>query len=237
MTEFRANLPLSCINIAQPELSGQPCAGCPMLEIGCTALAAGVKIEEQHRTITTLEAANQVHEERNAKLLDRLFNLRMDALVKSALTPEGFKDILENSPELIEELRGMQWGVVRLDGRFVNYINKFGNEVGDEFLEQGGNEITAISDGLVRRGERRSLTTDATDERRKNDRRVGKTVGGDFICRQGGDEFSLLIRGVDATGLTASLRCARPVQGRRFGHDCAVDHPDLGGTARCHRDR
>jgi hypothetical protein len=207
-------LPLNCIDPSKPEQLGQPCDGCPLIEqsIGCAAMKNGAEIavafEEKDRQISDLEESNFKKDEINKKLLERILDLRIDSLVDTAYTPEGFKDLLMRSPELKDELTKMQWGVVRLDGRFVGHVNKFGNRVGDLFLQEGGQAITAVADGLVRRKtDRRKQSLPVSEdrrahERRKEERRVGQTAGGDYICRQGGDEFSLLIRNVGAADLT-----------------------------------
>jgi GGDEF domain-containing protein len=195
-------LPLNCIDQSDPDALGQRCEACPIQD--CTALAAGELILRQQTTIDILTERNSELEEENrlaeiekAHLLERLFNLRLDSLVETAFTPEGLKDHLMNDSEIQEELRAGNWGVVRLDGRFVNYVNRFGNLVGDDFLQRGGGKITAIADGLVRTHNRRRK-----DDIREFDRRTAERRGGhslfreDIICRQGGDEFALLIRNV-----------------------------------------
>jgi GGDEF domain-containing protein len=117
------------------------------------------------------------------------------------------KDHLEHDTELQEELKRMEWGVVRLDGRFVNYINRFGNDVGDDFLQSGGAEITSITDGLVRSYNRRAEVPVPPPqvpvaENRDDQRRQGHSLSYDIICRQGGDEFSLIIRNVSPAQLS-----------------------------------
>jgi GGDEF domain-containing protein len=195
MTEFLPNLPLDCLDLSRPERVGLACAGCPMREIGCTALAAGEHIAE-------LEKRNAEHEQDNTLLVERLFSLRIDSLVEEAFTPEGLKDIIDYETDISEELKQLNWGVVRLDGRFVKYINTFGNTVGDSFLQHGGSEIAAITDGLVRTRNRRVQPLEVNEDHREGDRRAGYSLGGDIICRQGGDEFSLIIRNVDNVQLT-----------------------------------
>lgn len=158
---------------------------------------------EQHGDITRLEGENERRERENAELLDRLLNLRLDTLVETAFTPGGLRDHLQNESEIQEELTQQNWGVLRLDGRFVNYINKFGVQTGDDFLEAGGYEITTISDGLVRTHERRQEQEDIKKpDERQAPRRQGHSLTFDIICRQGGDEFALLIRNVTPAQLT-----------------------------------
>lgn len=184
---------------------GVPCEGCPLqsTEIGCIALRAGQTIAEQENTIQNLTEEKVRREEENALLLERLFNLRLDTLVDTAFTPEGLRDHLEHDAEIQQELRQLKWGVIRLDGRFVNYINRFGSNVGDDFLQSGGQEITSISDGLVRTGRDRRINQQTVNqEQRQDPRRQGHSLVADIICRQGGDEFALLMRSVNPAELT-----------------------------------
>lgn len=195
-------LPLDCLDTSDQDNLGQRCEACPIQD--CTALAAGELILRQQTDIDQLTEKNAMLEEANrqaeiekAHLLERLFNLRLDSLVETAFTPEGLKDHLMNDAEILAELKTLNWGVVRLDGRFVNYINRFGNLVGDDFLQRGGAEITAITDGLVRTRQRRARTEQPDSDRRQTERRAGHSLGHeDIICRQGGDEFALLVRNV-----------------------------------------
>jgi GGDEF domain-containing protein len=172
----------------------------------CAALAVGELILRQQTDIdrlttrnTELEEANRQAEIEKGHLLERLFNLRLDSLVETAFTPEGLKDHLMNDSEIQAELKKFNWGVIRLDGRFVNYINRFGNLVGDDFLQRGGAEITAITDGLVRTRLRKSRAEQAAEfGQQATERRAGHSLGQeDIICRQGGDEFALLVRNVN----------------------------------------
>jgi len=180
--------------------------GCSVLKAGQTLVAREAEIvtlTSKNQALTfenqSLRDANEEIERENALLIERLFNLRIDTLIQTAFTPEGLKDHLEHDNEIQEELRGMQWGVVRLDGRFVNYINRFGNSVGDDFLQSGGAEITSITDGLVRTYSRRAEmpTPPPEIDKRQDQRRQGHSLAYDIICRQGGDEFSLIIRNVN----------------------------------------
>jgi hypothetical protein len=156
----------------------------------------------------SLQEANEAQERQNAEILERLLNLRLDVLVTEAFTPEGLKDHLEHSPELQAELGKMRWGVIRLDGRFVKYMNRFGVVVGDRFLQEGGSEIAAIADGLARSGSRRTEDVSVPDDqragvdRRQTPREQGHSLRHDIICRPGGDEFSLIIRNVSPIDLT-----------------------------------
>lgn len=198
MTEFVPNLPLYCIDSSQPEALGQPCEGCPMREqaVGCIALKAGVELAEKNDEVKQAE-------DEKLRLLERLFNLQTDTLIEDAFSPAGFQDHLRNTPELQEKMRSLNWGVIRLDGRFISYINKLGSNIGDEFLRQGGNEITAVS-GLVRLGkDRRHAKTDlpVQHERRLRRERRDNASGGDNAIRQGGDEISLQIWDVSRPNL------------------------------------
>ena len=144
-----------------------------------------------------LTEANALQEEAYGRILDRLLNLRLDTLVNTAFTPEGLMDHLQNDTELRQELGQGQWGVIRLDGRFVKYINTaFGTLTGDQFLADGGAEITAIADGIIRRSDRRHEDRPSEEERRRGERRQGYALSEDIIIRQGGDEFALIIRNV-----------------------------------------
>ena len=208
-------LPFDCVDIENEATLGQRCAECPLSEDDCRPLAAGRFILAQQTTIEGLEAqvteheaafadAQRTFEAEKAHILERLFNLRIDSLVETAFTPEGLGDFLVHDSEIQKELRRLEWGVIRLDGRFVNYINRFGNIVGDNFLQRGGAEITAITDGLARLHTRRLKDEGHQPERRQIERRAGFSIGNeDIICRQGGDEFALLIRNVDPIQLAS----------------------------------
>lgn len=186
MSEIRPTVtPFDCIDLAPGSTTrGLPCDGCELLNRpeGCPALLAGQELEQRERE--------------NAELIARLLNIRIDVLVETAYTPAGLRDYLQaNENGIQSEMDQMQWGVLRLDGRFVNYINRYGNLVGDEFLRASGAEIAAISDGLARVQERRQEQAPVTAEQRSTDRRQ-QGSDHDIFCRQGGDEFSLIIRGV-----------------------------------------
>lgn len=199
-------LPLHCIDLAPASPTiGEPCPDCPLIAqgLGCRALRAGVAIAQQREEITELTEANRQGQLDYKLLLERLLNLRLDALVNTAFTPKGLRDHLSEDEAIREELKQRQWGVIRLDGRFVHYINRFGVEVGDEFLTAGGAEITSVSDGLVRvQADRRRQQQPIEANQRTKQRRQGHSLVYDLICRQGGDEFALLIRNVDAAQLT-----------------------------------
>ncbi len=208
-------LPLHCLDLENTQNLGVRCPECPLAESDCQPLAAGRLILTQQATIedlgaqvtdreAALAAAQQEFEVEKSRILERLFNLRIDTLVETAFTPEGLKDHLIHDTEIQAELRQMRWGIIRLDGRFVNYINRFGNMVGDDFLQRGGAEITAITDGLARLRTRRLRSAEYHPERRQIERRAGFSIGHeDIICRQGGDEFTLLIRNVDTPQLAS----------------------------------
>ena len=223
MTEVSGAVPpLYCVD-QDPRVGtfGVPCEGCPLLP-DCNALAAAQLALRQESEITDLTAANSLLEEQNAQrerenavLLARLLNLRVDVLVESAFTPEGLRDHLLHDERIQEEMAAMRWGILRLDGRFVNYINRFGNLVGDDFLEAGGSEITSTLDGLVRVG----------DEPHPERREQGHSLGHDIICRQGGDEFSILIRNVTQRQLA---QIAARIQSQLNPSD-AVDRYAQGG--------
>ncbi|HSD56503.1 MAG TPA: diguanylate cyclase [Candidatus Saccharimonadales bacterium] len=212
-----------------------------MLEIGCTALERSILIKEtlaeKDLQIEQLNRDKIQQEQVNELLVTRLFNLRIDSLVQEAFTPEGLQDVLEYEEDVIEELKRGEWGVIRLDGRFVKHINTFGNLIGDQFLEHGGSEIAAITDGLVRTKNRRAQTLEVDDERRDDsDRRAGFSLGGDIICRQGGDEFSLVIRDVTPAELT---RVAARVQSQLTVADALASYDDgrvpfIASVGSCH---
>lgn len=204
--ELSSTPPLLCLDQAPESTTfAVPCEGCPLIstEAGCAALTGAQVIRSQGREIARLTEENQRTQEINAILLERLLNLRIDALVGTAFTPEGLRDHLTHDEQIQEELRKRNWGAVRLDGRFVHYINRFGTEVGDDFLQSGGEEITSISDGLVRvRPDRRQQQKPVeVDQRVEEQRQQGHSLKFDIICRQGGDEFVLLIRNVDPAQL------------------------------------
>lgn len=188
MSELQPTItPLDCAQVDTPTLA-LPCDGCELLQRpeGCGVLNAVVELIRR----------NEQHERENAELLARLLNIRIDVLVDTAYTPEGLRDYLQaNENGIQSEMAQMQWGVLRLDGRFVNYINRYGNLVGDDFLRASGAEIAAISDGLARVQERRQEQAPVDTEQRGSDRRQ-QASDSDIFCRQGGDEFSLIIRGV-----------------------------------------
>lgn len=193
-------MPFSCLD----QTPGIECEGCPFVTqaAGCVALKAGKTILSQRAEIARLTQENDSHEQENALLLERLFNIRLDTLVGTAFTPEGLRDHLQHDVEMQREMQELQWGVVRLDGRFVNYINRFGNRIGDIFLKSGGKQITAIADGLARTHQRRVQAT-LTTEQRTVHRRQGHSLEADIICREGGDEFALLIRNVSPAQLAS----------------------------------
>ena len=173
-------------------------------------------MNEQSASIAHLTEESERQEREAEELLTRLFNLRMDTLVDDAFTPEGLRDHLEHDAALQEVMQSGRWGVVRLDGRFVRYVNKYGNRTGDGFLQAGGARIAAVANGLGRRGDRRRQGQGVLVERRQGAERRqtlhpaeqrGHTHNGDVICRQGGDEFALIMVGVDEKGLaTAATR-------------------------------
>jgi hypothetical protein len=195
MSETRPLIaPMDCARLDTPT-QGLPCVGCERLDTpeGCLALNAVIELTRRNAEL----------ERQNAELLARLLNIRVDVLVDRAYTPEGLRDYLQYNENGIQgELNEMAWGVIRLDGRFVNYINRFGNLAGDDFLRAGGARIAAISDGLARVDERRQEEAPVTTDQRIEDRRQpGQAGGPDIFCRQGGDEFSLIIRGVSRNKL------------------------------------
>ncbi len=200
-----------CLEPASPT-RGKACEDCDFLREGvrCVSLAAGQKAVEQAGVNQELAAV--VHdltkekkewEREKLALIERLLNLRTDTLIETAFTPEGLRDHLHHDRDIQEELAELNWGVLRLDGRFVNYLNRAGNWVGDAFLQKGGAHITALSDGLVRTEEQ------PIQEERRAQRQQGHSMANDIICRQGGDEFSILIRNVspdELTAITARIR-------------------------------
>lgn len=228
MGEFIQDLP-DCLDVGGATL-GQPCAECPFVDEGCTPLRAGTLIvgqsaeiagqqqtitgleetlEQRQRTIVGLEETNSRREAENAALFERLFDIRVDTLIDTSVTPSGLKDILTHTPELQEEMSQMNWGVVRLDGRFVGYINRYGDSVGDLFLREGGYEITAISK-IGRRSDRRKSQEPIEADHRERVRRSHETED-DILCRQGGDELALFVRDVTTDEL---VRVASRIQSK-----------------------
>lgn len=165
--------PFICTDTSDLSTLGLPCEDCPVLPDDCRALAAGKLILAQQRRLGTQQ--------------ERLQAMRIDSIVDNAFTPEGLRDHLLYDANLAEELRQLQWGVVEVDGRFLDYLNQFGGEfLGDRFLRQGGAHIVDLIEGLIRR---RNQPVPA-------DRRAGYTSSLDILCRRGGDEYALLVRNV-----------------------------------------
>jgi GGDEF domain-containing protein len=254
METVGAAAPLRCIDTQNLTALGLPCEDCPLLP-DCKALEAGQRIVALEAELRVSSEENERHELSNARLFERLLNLRLDALVETAFTPEGLKDHLMHDEGIAEELQQGNWGVVRLDGRFVQYINRFGNDVGDEFLMRGGREITAVANGLARFGSRRQQQELADEEHRVEQRRQGHSRANDIICRQGGDEFALLIRDVTPeqlahvaariqTALTVDKALERYAQGNvpfiasvGYAHAAQPDiAPEVAGQLIVHND-
>lgn len=206
----------TCVDIIPGSSTlGVTCEDCPLLP-DCRPLMAGKRIVALMGDRARLTRQIEDQAAQNTVLLERIFRLRTDTLVTSVFTPGGMKDYLANDSEIQEEMGGGLWGVLLLDGRFVNYINRYGYEIGDRFLAASGNRITTIVDGLIRTGadRRTEVRSPAEDLRRRRDRRHEPVLRGDIICRQGGDEFSILIRNVTPEQLA--------VVAARIGHKLTV---------------
>ncbi len=214
MQEIAKNLPLDCIGAPPYEdtyLIGRPCEGCTELSLpdGCPVRQVGMALIQQEAIIIDKEWELAQRAASLSNLIERLLAMRYDSLVKSTTTPEGLRDLLQSDEQLRQEAQQGAWGVVRFDGRFVEYMNRFGNEVGDMFLESGGKDLIEITDGLLRTRTRRS-------ENEHIDKRPAWHTGKldypdeyDIICREGGDEFVVLVRHVNPEQLqTVAARIA-----------------------------
>lgn len=177
--------PPACIDISQPEAVGQPCEDCPFTPTEETGPADDCRYLAVGRQIISLTAAVDGLSQRNDEM-------RTDLLVQDSLTPAGLRDELRHNQALGHELARRQWGVIRLDGRFVNYLNTFGNLIGDEFLSASGQ---AIDEAILHTTRHRNIIPPDGVELRRDAN--GRAAGPDILCRQGGDEFSIIVRNVD----------------------------------------
>lgn len=199
-------LPLLCLDeaISSPAALTE-CVGCPVLP-NCIAYNAARHIVEQEAEINQLDQQLSQAEEllvlRETDLSDvitRLLDNRHDSLVPTTLTPEGLKDLLRKDAGLRAEILARRWGAIRLDGRFVGHANTMGNDVGDGLLEAGGRDIGRAALGAVRHKERRAK--EAGPHLADWDvRRLEYPFRPDIVVRQGGDEFTILVRRVSLQG-------------------------------------
>lgn len=177
--------PPACIDTDRPDAIGQACDDCPFVSAEETEQAADCRYLAVGRRIISLTEAVDGLSRRNNEM-------RTDLLVQDSLTPAGLRDELRHNQALGQELARRQWGVIRLDGRFVNYLNTFGNLIGDEFLSASGQ---AIDEAVLRTTRHRNIIPPDGVELRKDAN--GRAAGPDILCRQGGDEFSIIVRNVD----------------------------------------
>ena len=171
-------LPSEAPPCLQPETLANACVDCPRVAQGCGYLALA------------------------QELTDRIHDLRQDILIPQTLTPEGLLDVLKHDKNLGQEFIAGNFGVIRLDGRFVGHINTYGNRFGDAFLAESGRRIYHVARLQTRNDPNRQPAknqqfTMAADTPNKLDYPALL----DIVCRQGGDEFAIIVRHVDADTL------------------------------------
>ncbi len=190
--EATGPLPLHCIDPTnQPPTLGVACEGCPLNPANCLPLSAGRIITAQTTEIGQLT-------ERVATLEDSIGELSLDALLGNYFTPEGLKYLIGKDANLAAELLESEWGILRIDTRFLSIINELGKAQGDNLLVLGANQTLRLLNESVRRqpDRRRAPLPVTEDQRQHSDRRKGYTDQRDLICREGGDELMAIVRNV-----------------------------------------
>ena len=167
------------------------------LALGATAVTGALAYWREHRRNSELQASND--------------KMRYDRVVPDCYTPAGIQELLEENKELRDELVVGNAGLIMLDVRALKYLNdRRGRPHGNELLANTGKRLRSATEDTFR--SRPSIV--------HNDRRQPGAPENDILCRlgEGGDEFVVIVRGVDTSQLEDVTERIR----QRFGVERAI---------------